>query len=225
MTRGLGERQRKDRLLTTSKITNYLFVKPSRYQELQKVSKIHRQRLRDGLDELVMQRIVIKHKFSIRNDPDIEHNSTYYILDLSKAEYKESLKYYYYNSKGAKLNIKDERPIHGGIDGQLLDLINYAATKERSQMSTKQYLLLIFKISRSPQLHSLKKQLESSIQCESSERGILFALQTIVSLLYVGYLPLDVLVKLSDEKMEEVGIYHYFTLWEIMERTGLFSKY
>ena len=42
MTRGLGERQRKERLLTTSKIASYLAVAPFTYEQLQRESKIQR---------------------------------------------------------------------------------------------------------------------------------------------------------------------------------------
>src|ERR671932_138183 len=96
MTRGLGERQRKDKLLTTSKIASYLAIRPYTYQALQRESKIHRRRLRDGLDDLVMRKLVIRHKFS-RKDPNLEHNAIYYLLNWSKTESKHLVDHYYSN--------------------------------------------------------------------------------------------------------------------------------
>ena len=228
MTRGLGERQRKDRLLTTSKIASYLAVRPFTYQELQRESKIQRKRLRDGLDELVMRKIVIRHKFSI-NDPNLERNSIYYLLSWSKTGSKQLVKYYYNNSstnnKDAMLNNKDEKPVHNGID-QLNAVAKKVEELTMSDEEWRQFCSLLRQGIRKCELRGVKEQIKLNDD-EPSELDIRFTLKAVnYFALSKGYSFLDVLVKLSaDEKIEGIGIYTFTTLWEIMEKTGLLDKY
>jgi hypothetical protein len=236
MTRGLGGRQRKDRLLTTSKIISYLAVRPFTYQELQKESKIQRKRLRDELDELVMHKLVIRHKFSAKKDRNLKHNMIYYLLDCSKTESKQLLSYYYNN------------PYPENIDGTVLNTENYQDkavdqlkenlvftsndinnNKLASSMSHKEHRQLLSSlelVARKLDLDSVKRQrkLEHS---EPSELQI-SAVSDAADHLITGnaYSFLDFLVKLSaDEEIEGLGICNYSELWKIIEKKGLLDKY
>jgi hypothetical protein len=66
--RGLGERQRKERLLTDSKIAGFLSICPFTYEQLWRVSRIQRKTLRNRLDYFTRSSIVIKHRYSIPNE-------------------------------------------------------------------------------------------------------------------------------------------------------------
>lgn len=234
MTRGLGERQRKDRLLTTSKIASYLAVRPFTYQELQKESKIQRKRLRDGLDELITHKTVIKHRFSISNDPNLEHNSIYYLLNWSKTESKQLVNHYYNNSnssannKDTILTNKDGKSVHNRTDQpSIIDQLNVIAKKLESTTSHKEFrqlLSLVSLIRRNAEMYAVK---EGMYLYDEEIPGVDWALKLVnFFLLNKAYSFLDTLIKSSaDEKIEGLGIYRYSTLWEIMEKTGLLDKY
>ena len=234
MTRGLGERQRKDRLLTTSKIASYLAVRPFTYQELQKESKIQRKRLRDGLDELITHKTVIKHRFYISNDPNLEHNSIYYLLNWSKTESKQLVNHYYNNSnssannKDTILTNKDGKSVHNRTDQpSIIDQLNVIAKKLESTTSHKEFrqlLSLVSLIRRNAEMYAVK---EGMYLYDEEIPGVDWALKLVnFFLLNKAYSFLDTLIKSSaDAKIEGLGIYRYSTLWEIMEKTGLLDKY
>jgi len=54
---------------TYSKIVAYLRISPFTYEQLRKVSGIHRNTLRKRLDELLEQKIILKHKYLNKLDP------------------------------------------------------------------------------------------------------------------------------------------------------------
>jgi hypothetical protein len=165
LTRGLGERQRRDRLLTTSKIASYLAVRPFTYQELQRESKIQRKRLRDGLDELVLRKLVMRHKFSMRNDPNLEHNSIYYLLNWSKDESKQLVHYYYDNipsaiNKDSMSNNHDQKPIYNEQNWHIL-LDRFKALgehiSEMSEEEPRQCISVSKGMTRAIELQSVKR--------------------------------------------------------------------
>src|SRR5215216_711413 len=63
--RGLGDRQYKARLMTKYKIVSFLAVSPFTFEQLWRVSRIHRNTLRKNLDLLVEEETVRVHKYSI----------------------------------------------------------------------------------------------------------------------------------------------------------------
>ena len=83
--RGLGDRQYKERLMTKYKIVSFLAVSPFTYEQLQRVSGIHRNTLRKNLDLLVDMIPLYGHK--------------YYLLDCSQRQ-SDAYMNLYYNNKG-----------------------------------------------------------------------------------------------------------------------------
>jgi hypothetical protein len=230
MTRGLGKRQIKDRLLTTSKIASYLAIRPFTYQELQKQSKIRRESLRVGLDDLVTRKIVIKHKFSVPNDPNIEHNRIYYLLNWSKTKTKQLVNHYYDNSLVNNNYTVIERQAHrehkeSVQTSQIDDILR---KKRESIISDEAYRELFASLRRAMrriELDTVKKQRKLNYS-EPSESDIRLTLEVVNLALNKKYSFLDALIKSSaDEKIGGAGIYRYSTLWEIMEKTGLLDKY
>jgi len=133
--RGLGEKQKTQRNLTDSKIVSFLTVTPFTYDKLWKVSRIQRNTLRDRLDFLVAQGIVIKHKYSIPNNfhyqgcsmyryPDLDmlpiYNRTYYLLNCSKPKSKQLVSYY--------LNRKEKDWIDKRCNDKNMNLLPYISS-------------------------------------------------------------------------------------------------
>jgi hypothetical protein len=117
-------------------------VTPFTYHKLWKVSRIHRNTLRDRLDFLVAQGIVIKHKYSIPNNyhyhgcsmykyPDLDmlpfYNHIYYLLNCSKPESKQLVSHYL-NKK--EKDWIDKRSSNKNMDllPQLSSLVNKFST-------------------------------------------------------------------------------------------------
>lgn len=98
--RGLGLKQKEERLITEAKIISYLSVSPFTYEQLQKISKIHRNILKLRLDQFSSKGIIIKHRYyipykleyygymyrhPIKYRPPL-FNHIYYLLNLSKTK-------------------------------------------------------------------------------------------------------------------------------------------
>ena len=62
MARGLGEMQKNERTLTNYKIIGALYLQPYTYEQLRIATKIHRNTLRQRLDQLVNDDIISMEK-------------------------------------------------------------------------------------------------------------------------------------------------------------------
>lgn len=82
MTRGLGEMQKNERMLTNYKIIAALYVQPYTYQQLRIVTKIHRNTLRQRLNQLVNDGIIINQHYNILN-------RNFYLLNWAKKQSRE----------------------------------------------------------------------------------------------------------------------------------------
>src|SRR5919197_5431940 len=88
MTRGLGERQKNERMLTNYKIIGALYVQPYTYQQLWIATKIQRNTLKLRLDQLVKDNIIIKHHHAFR--PRVLKGSRdFYLLNWANKQSKE----------------------------------------------------------------------------------------------------------------------------------------
>lgn len=209
-----------------------------------KESNIQKQTLGDILDDLATRGIVIKHRFSKRNDPNIEYNRIYYLLNWSKVEAKRLVNYYFDNTSENNAKVveqqqqkeADEQQREREREKSLPDQINeiraslYDATinKKVKTMSEEEWreLLASFEIGlRKLDLLSVKNGIKYSHH-EPSEATIHHTLDAVNSALDKKYSFLDALIKYSaDEKIGGEGIYRYSTLSEIMDKTGLLDKY
>ena len=100
--RGFGDKQRNQKYDTYSKIVAYLRISPFTFEQLWKVSGINRNVLKTRLDELIEQRIVLKHTYKIpykvefyghidKNPVDYMHplyNRDYYLLTHNNGYFK-----------------------------------------------------------------------------------------------------------------------------------------
>jgi hypothetical protein len=109
--KGFGEKQKEEKIKTYFKILSLLEVAPFTYEQLQKISTIHRNTLRKSLDELILEAIIIEHKYSFeysskqrREYKQLPLTMTtlnkhkYYLLDYTN---NKKIKYYldiYYNN-------------------------------------------------------------------------------------------------------------------------------
>lgn len=235
MTRGLGEKQRKDRLLTTSKIASYLSVTPFTYEQLQKESKIQRKRLREGLDEMVRKRIVFKHRFSIRKDHNIEYNSMYYLLNWSNNESKQLVQYYFDNpsiennaSRALKKqgNREDKNFVRDKSD-QLNTLMKRESVSDIiSEEDYQEYIASLAQIQKDFVFKAVEKQVRLNYH-EPTDVDVRQASELVDVALNKGYSFLDALIRLSADKIggAGAGIYRFTKLWEVMEKKGLIRKY
>jgi DNA-binding Lrp family transcriptional regulator len=82
MTRGLGEMQKNERMLTNYKIIAALYIQPYTYQQLWIETKIHRNTLRQRLDQLVKDGIIIKQHYNFPN-------RDFYLLNWAKKQSRE----------------------------------------------------------------------------------------------------------------------------------------
>lgn len=62
--RGLGEKQEEEKAKTYSRILSLLEIAPFTYEQLQKITGIHRNTLRKSLNELIVENIIIEHKYN-----------------------------------------------------------------------------------------------------------------------------------------------------------------
>jgi hypothetical protein len=109
--RGLGEKQKEQKLITYSRILSLLEIAPFTYEQLQKISGIHRNTLRKSLNELILEDVIFKHKygFEYNSKQRREYNQlpltrttlnkhNYYLLNYRNIK---KIKYYldnYYNN-------------------------------------------------------------------------------------------------------------------------------
>lgn len=112
--RGLGDRQEKERKMTSGKIVSLLEVSPFTFEQLWRVSRIHRNTLKKRLECLVNVGVVFTHKFSIPYTEEFYgymykypvanpytpplYGHTYYLLNCS-SEASKGLTNFYYNNK------------------------------------------------------------------------------------------------------------------------------
>lgn len=107
--RGLGLRQKDERLTTEARIVSFLRISPLTYEQLQKISRIHRNTLKLRLDQLSSKGIIIKHRYSIpykwkycgyvyrypvKYRPPL-FNHIYYLLNLSNTKQIQELVSHY----------------------------------------------------------------------------------------------------------------------------------
>lgn len=103
--RGLGLKQKYERLITEAKVVSFLRISPFTYEQLQKISRIHRNTLKLRLDQLASKGIILKHRYSIpfewkyygytyrypvKYRPPL-FNHIYYLLNLSNTKQIQEL--------------------------------------------------------------------------------------------------------------------------------------
>lgn len=88
ITRGLGKRQKNERMLTNYKIIGALYVQPYSYEQLRKATKIQRNTLRLMLDQLVKHNIIIKHNHAFRSRA-LKGSRDFYLLNWANKQSKE----------------------------------------------------------------------------------------------------------------------------------------
>jgi hypothetical protein len=89
ITRGLGERQRKESIFTKQRIVGQLYTQPYTYQHLWRATKIHKNAFTSRLDELVKDNIVIKHHYTFPNYRGKYTGRNFYLLNWAKKQSKE----------------------------------------------------------------------------------------------------------------------------------------
>ena len=110
--RGFGDRQQSQAVTTQAKIAAYLEITPMTYEKLQNVSGIHRNSLRNRLDESTANGLIIRHKYSLpKNDlyysntyqhhlcKDLPNCLYYYLLNLWNEDMRELLRLHYIADK------------------------------------------------------------------------------------------------------------------------------
>ena len=204
------------------------------YQELQRESKIQRKRLRDGVDELVLRKMVIRHVFSTK-DPNLEHNGIYYLLNWSNPGSKQLVDHYYNNisSKNEKETIsnnKDEKPMFKGDLHDVLKqscasmekILDSKSSKSYKEKNLRLFLYSLMRLQRGLELRSVKEQIKLEYSEMSDPRSESELVNFFISR---GYSFLDSLIKSSADEKLVVGIRRYSTLWEATEKTSFFDKY
>jgi hypothetical protein len=90
MARGLGEMQKNERMLTNYKIIGALYVQPYTYQQLWIATKIQRNTLKRRLDQLVNDRIIIKHRYNFRKYSEKYYSRRdFYLLNWANKQSRE----------------------------------------------------------------------------------------------------------------------------------------
>jgi hypothetical protein len=90
ITRGLGEKQKNERIVTNYRIIEALYVKPYTYQQLWRATKIQRNTLKLRLDQLVNDdKIVLKHHYAFPNYRGKYTSRDFYLLNWAKRQSRE----------------------------------------------------------------------------------------------------------------------------------------
>ncbi|HET7285436.1 MAG TPA: hypothetical protein VFI70_12200 [Nitrososphaeraceae archaeon] len=248
MTRGLGQKQQKARLLTNAKIAAYLAIQPFIYQRLQEESRIQKQVLQHRLAELVTQGVVIKHKFSVKNDPNIKYGSRYYLLNWSNSEARKIVEYWFSSDNNGK---EKKSALEGWYKGDnmlrlmppeakaelqeeeafskpeslldVYDTFNAIDQKTLSDKEHKKWHLVLSLANREEDL--IRVRMKQQNHEEELSENLKALLKQIDSCLNIrGYTLLDVMIKFSvDDSMPL--LYRYTTIWEVTEKIGLVEKY
>lgn len=118
--RGLGDQQWKAREMTCSKIVSFLMVSPFTFEQLWRVSRIHRNALGKRLQYLIKEGVVFNHeysipytkefygymyKYSVQNPytPSL-YGHTYYLLNCSEPACGGLINFYYNNKAREKVD-------------------------------------------------------------------------------------------------------------------------
>ncbi len=102
----MGERQRNDRMFTNYKIIGALYVQPYTYQQLWRATKIHRNTLKQRLDQLVKDNIIIKHHHAFRYRVRRYTGHDFYLLNWAKKQSREIVSSIFDNPLVSESNLK-----------------------------------------------------------------------------------------------------------------------
>jgi DNA-binding Lrp family transcriptional regulator len=148
-----------ERLLTESKIASFLSVSTFTFEQLWKVSRIHRNILRYRLNDLAKRGIVIKHRYAIPYNRELYgymykypipymtplYDHAYFLLYYSKPESKRLIAYYYKHCKNVKPSVFPKRSISQKLcksQENFMELQKEVLDgfKRRSTMSDQEYV-------------------------------------------------------------------------------------
>lgn len=214
---GLGDRQKRERLLTDSKIVSFLRVSPFTYEQLWRVSRIHRNTLKLRLQHLVDTKIVIKHRYSIPYEyrfyghmykhpvpyrPPI-YNHDYYLLNYSQPEIKNFLSVYLIRKE---VNWSEDRK-KGNV-------------KPQNQPSFQPILSLYAEHEKEPELYRKKITISSNELKESYRRSVEMIVYFFRYLREYDLAAVKERVNLLDSPMTERGVIQLKKIAEFFKNNG-----
>lgn len=94
--RGLGKLQNWQISLTNYRIIGELYVQPYGYEELQRVTRIHRNTLKLRLNNLVSDKLVLRSEYTFRHK-NIFRSHYFYMLNWAKQDAKKVVDYLFEN--------------------------------------------------------------------------------------------------------------------------------
>jgi hypothetical protein len=130
LTRGLGERQEEKKTLTIYRIIEALYTKPYTFQGLWKITKIHRNTLRQRLDQLLNSNIIIKHCYAFPNYRGRYVGRDFYLLNWVKME-----------AKSITSRLFNKGDILLGVDSSISNL-TYEINSVQIERSDREYVII-----------------------------------------------------------------------------------
>jgi hypothetical protein len=229
--RGLGEKQRLDSYMTSSKIVFYLAKQPFTYYQLRRITKIHGDVLRRRLNELDSKGIIIKFKYILgpmnRNPGPNVYRYDYYLLNWSNMKSKDYLDYYSnYSPECVKIKYEEEEEERKFKE---LEQTKNKPLEKMENETENEYKERKMKIERlRNKYETLVKEKVGGIvkrQNEEIEEIIKHAIEIGSDCAKVGHSPLNFFIGLKANGLFDRRENYYRTIWEAMKNAGLLDQY
>jgi hypothetical protein len=234
--RGLGEKQRLDSYMTSSKIVFYLAKQPFTYYQLRRITKIHGDVLRRRLNDLDSKGIIIKFKYTLgpknRNNtieninPNV-YRYDYYLLNWSNLKSKDYFDYYS-NYSPECVRTKYEEEEEERRFKELEQMKNKPLEKMENETENE------FK-ERKVKIEQLRNKYETLIkenvgdivkrENEEIEEITKHAIEIGSDSAKVGHSPLNFFIGLKVNGLFDRRENYYKLVWEAMRKAGLLDQY
>jgi chromosome segregation and condensation protein ScpB len=229
--RGLGEKQRLDSYMTSSKIVFYLAKQPFTYYQLRRITKIHGDVLRRRLNDLDSKGIIIKFKCTLepmnrKTSPNV-YRYDYYLLNWSNMKSQDYFDYYSnYSPECVKTKYEEEE------EERKFNELEQTKNKPIEKMGNEienEYKERKLKIEQLRNKYEIliKEKVGDIVnrQNEEIEKLKKDAVEIGSDCAKVGHSPLNFFIGLKVNGIFDRRENYYKMIWEAMKKAGLLDQY
>jgi chromosome segregation and condensation protein ScpB len=229
--RGLGEKQRLDSYMTSSKIVFYLAKQPFTYYQLRRITKIHGDVLRRRLNDLDSKGIIIKFKYTLgpmnRNTNPNVYRYDYYLLNWSNMKSKDYFDYYSsYSLECIKTKQEEEEEERKFKELEQMKNKPLEKMENETENEYKERKLEIEQLRNKYDI-LIKEKVGDIVNRENAEIEKLIedAVEIGSDCAKVGHSPLNFFIGLKVNGIFDRRENYYKMIWEAMKKAGLLDQY